>query len=167
MTKERLEGIKRDLEEGLNSISLDFLRDYDLTSSSYLSDAFTEYADGATSIYYSDQRAYFNEHSTECEDALLELYDKESIANIIKERGLDSLLCLAGACGEYNANYADLSEDEENITKLLVIRWLLKNDIFTLEESELAELLDEAADYRNDRISDLLDLVNEKLEEEK
>ena len=166
MTKERLEGIKRELEEGLNSISLDFLGDHDLTDSSYLSDAFTEYADGATSIYYSDQRAYFNEHSTECEDALLELYDGESLAKIIKEQGLDSLLCLAGACGEYNANYADLSEDEENIKKLLVIRWLLKNDIFTLEEEELAELLDEAADYHNDRISDLLDLVNEKLGEE-
>lgn len=98
MTKERLEGIKRELEEGLNSISLDFLGDHDLTDSSYLS--------------------------------------------------------------------ADLSEDEENIKKLLVIRWLLKNDIFTLEEEELAELLDEAADYHNDRISDLLDLVNEKLGEE-
>lgn len=167
MTKERLEGIKRELEEGLNSISLDFLGDHDLTDSSYLSDAFTEYADEATSIYYKDQRDYFNEHSTECEDALLELYDGESLAKIIKEQGLDSLLCLAGACGEYNANYAELSEDEENIKKLLVIRWLLKNDIFTLEESELADLLDEAADYRNDRISDLLDLVNEKLGEEK
>ena len=166
MTKERLEGTKRDLEEGLNSISLDFLGDHDLTDSSYLSDAFTEYADGATSIYYSDQRAYFNEHSTECEDALIELYDPASLAEKIKNEGLDSLICLAGACGEYNANYAELSEDEENIKKLLIIRWLLKNDIFTLEESELAELLDEAADYRNDRISDLLDLVNEKLGEE-
>ena len=167
MTKERLEGIKEELEEGLNSLSLDFLGDYDLTSSSYLSDAFSEYADGAISIYYSDQRAYYYDHTEECDQALTELYSGSDLAEMIKREGLDGLICHAGVCGAYNANYAELSEDEENIKKLLVIRWLLKNDIFTLEESELAELLDEAADYNNDRISDLLDLVNEKLEGKK
>ncbi len=57
----------------LNSISSDFVDERALSHSNCISDSFTEYADSAVSIYYSDQHAYFLEHSGKCEEALLEL----------------------------------------------------------------------------------------------
>lgn len=165
MNKERLEGIKRDLEEGLYDISLDFVSDYSIEDDHYISDLFSEYADSVVSVYSYDQHNYFLDHSSDCEDALLELYDGDSLANMIKDKGLYELCCLAGVCGEYRQNYNMLSEDEENIKKLLIIRYLLKNDIFTLSTQQLSDLLDDAADCDNDKTSDLLELVNQYLAE--
>lgn len=113
-----------------------------------------------------DQWNYYKDHSDECESALLELYDSESIANEIKSEGLYYLCCKAGLCGMYNENYQELSEDEENIKKLLVIRYLLKNDIYNLTTNELSELLDEAGGYGIDTTGELLDLVNEYTQKE-
>ena len=66
----------------------------------------------------------------------------------------------------YETNYNQLSEDEENIKKLFVVRYLLKNDIFNLCKSDIDNLLEEVSDYKNDRTSDLLDLINEALTNE-
>ena len=145
--KEILDQIKKEIEEETSDRALDFVSDYSLENNAndYLCDMFNEFADNNTSIYYSNQRKYFNEHSTECEDALLEFYDGDSIAEKIKKNGLDSLLCLAGSLGEYEAIYSELSQDEENIKKLLVIRYLLKNDFFAFPDREsIEELLSEA-----------------------
>ena len=134
-------------KEETSDRALDFVSDYSLENNEndYLGDLFNEFADNNTSIYYYDQRKFFKEHTTECEDALLELYDGDFIAEKIKKEGLDSLLCFAGAIGEYNSIYNELSQDEENIKKLLVVRYLIKNDFFAFPDREsIEELLSEA-----------------------
>lgn len=165
-TKEKLFLIKETTEKKMNDYSLDFVSDYEIDSSSYLSDAFTEWADNNISVYYSDQFNYYEEHATECEDALLELYDGESIADKIKKEGLYNLCCLAGVCGQYNEITGQLYEDEESIKKLLVIRYLIKNDIYILTDEKLEKLLEEVELANINRINDLLDIVNEYLETE-
>ena len=164
--KAYLEDIKSDLEAKMNDISLDFVSDYDIESDYYISDLFSECADNNISVYCSDQREYFNEHPEECESALLSLYCGEDLADYIKKNGLSGLLEHAGVCGWYETNYNQLGEDEENIKKLFVIRYLLKNNIFNLCKSDIDNLLEEASDYDNDRTSDLLDLINEALANE-
>lgn len=158
-TKEKLFLIKETTEKEMNDYSLDFVSDYEIDSSSYLSDAFTEWADNNISIFYSDQFNYYEEHATECEDALLELYDGESIADKIKKEGLYNLCCLAGVCGQYNEITGDLYEDEERIKKLLVVRYLIKHDLYNLSDEELDELLDEAESANINRIDELLDII--------
>lgn len=164
--KTLLENIKNELEQEMNNYSLDFVSDYEADSSSYLSDAFTEWADNSISVYCYDQFKYYEEHATECEDALLELYDKESIADTIKKQGLYSLCCLAGVCGEYNEITGDLYEDEESIKKLLVVRYLLKHDLFNLTAEQLTEMLDEVESANINRIEELKDIISQYTERE-
>lgn len=164
-SKNYLEEIKKDLESESSNSALDFVGDYSLDCLHYLSDAIHEFADGQISVYYSDQFKYYEEHPTECEDALLELYDGESIANTIKKEGLYNLCCLAGVCGEYNEITGELYNDEENIKKLLIIRHLLKNDIFLLDKKQIDDLLSECEYSQLDEGCQLMDLINSKLEE--
>jgi len=163
-TKEYLEQIKEELEENMNDCSLDFVSDYDIESDNYISDLFSEFSDNSVSVYYSDQRDYFNEHTGECESALLNLYGSDDLADYIKRNGLDGLICHAGVCGWYENTYSQLSEDEENIKKLFAIRYLLKNALFNLSEDEINEILEEVSDYHNDRTSDIVDIIKEHLE---
>ena len=165
-TKEKLFSIKETIEKECNDYSLDFVSDYEADDSSYLSDAFTEWADNDISIYYSDQFKYYEENPSECEDALLELYGGESIADKIKKDGLYSLCCLAGVCGQYNEITGDLYEDEEQIKKLLVVRYLIKHDLYNLSDEELDELLDEAESADINRIDELLDIIKNYTEKE-
>lgn len=153
--------INKETSEQVSDYSLDFLSDYSLENIHYLSDCFNEFADNYISVYYSDQFKYYEEHTTECEDALLELYDGESIANKIKKEGLYNLCCLAGVCGQYNEITCDLWEHEENIKKLLVIRYLIKRDVVALDKEILDELLEQAEDTNNDNLEGLLDKVQE------
>lgn len=162
--KDLLYEIKEDLEKEMNSISLDFVSDYDIENTSYLCDAFTEYADSQISVYYCDQFKYYDDNPTECENALLNLYDGESIANIVKNEGLYNLCCHAGVCGQYERNTSELYEDEENIKKLLVVRYLIKNDIFAFNRKELEVLLRDAGWLDVNELTDLRDLVNDYLE---
>lgn len=164
--KELLENIKKELEETANDSTLDFVSDYEADSSAYLSDAFTEWADNSISVYYSDQFKYYEEHATECEDALLELYDGDSIAKKIKRDGLYSLCCLAGVCGEYNEITGELYQDEETIKKLLVVRYLLKYDIYNLTAEQVAEMLEEVEAANINRIDDLKDIIDNYIEKE-
>lgn len=163
--KNYLEQIKKELESESSNSALDFVGDYSLDCLHYLSDAFHEFADNQISVYYSDQFKYYEEHATECEDALLELYDGDSIADKIKKEGLYNLCCLAGVCGEYNEITGELYNDEENIKKLLIIRHLLKKDIFVLDKEQIDDLLDESEDSHIDEGWQLMDLINSKLEE--
>ena len=161
MTKTMLELIaktKADIIENLNDISRDFVNDTSLKQIDYLSDAFSECADTFTSLYYSDQRDYFNNHPQECENALLELYGDDTLANIIKNEGLDSLICKAGACGIYQANLSDLYEDEDEILEALTLEYLEEraDDFPSLTESQLSDLLDECHGKDPDEIIDLL-----------
>ena len=161
--KNLLETIKKELEESSNDSTLDFLGDYALEDIKYISDCFHEFADNYISVYYCDQFKYYEEHTSECEDALLELYDGDSIVDKIKKEGLYNLCCLAGVCGQYNEITGELYEDEENIKKLLVIRHLLKHDIFLFNEEELTDILDQAESIRIDEGWELLDIINSGL----
>lgn len=170
MTKQEiktlLENIKKELEETASDYALDFVSDYEADSSSYLSDAFNEWADNSVSVYYSDQFKYYEEHATECENALLELYDSESIADKIKKDGLYSLCCLAGVCGQYNEIMGELWKDEETIKKLLVVRYLLKYDIFDLTADQVAEMLEEVEAENINSINDLKFIIDNYTEKE-
>lgn len=163
-TKEKLFLLKEETEKECSENALGFVGDYSLDNIHYLSDSFSEFADNNISVYYSDQFKYYEEHATECEDALTELYDPNSIAQTIKKDGLYNLCCLAGVCGEYNEITGELYRDEENIKKLLVIRYLIKNDIYNLTDEQLTELLEEA-ENSNDTPADLLELISKYLEE--
>ena len=163
MTQEQKDNLKRirdDYYSKMGAFAQDYADERALSESCYISDDFTEYADSATSIYYSDQRAYYNDHAQECEDALLELYDSDSIADYIKKNGLDGLICHAGALGEYRANETALYEDQENITYCLIIDYLLNTDQY-LEFVDIEEIASEDLD----RWSDYCDLINEKVKE--
>ena len=141
----------------LNDISKDFADERALSDSDYISDSFTEYADSAVSFYYSDQHAYFLEHSDKCEEALLELYDPNSIADDIKNNGLYYLCCKAGACGAFMENERELYDDLLNIKVCLIIDYLLNIN----EYLELADI-EEIAEQDLDRWDDYAEQVNEK-----
>lgn len=122
-----LEKIKKDiLENNINCYSVDFCECYDKTNINYLCDAFCEFADNNTSVYYYDQRNYYNEHSQECENALINCgYD---LNDLLKECGsLDGVICKAGAIGEYEAILNALYNDEDEIKQLLAINYILDN----------------------------------------
>lgn len=146
----------------LNDISKDFADERALSDSDYISDSFTEYADSAVSIYYRDQYNYYVDNSEQCENALLELYDRDSLADIIKKEGLYNLCCKAGACGAFMENERELYDDLLNIKVCLIIDYLLNIN----EYLELADI-EEIAEQDFDRWDDYADQVNEKIKEEK
>lgn len=161
MTKTVLELIaktKADIIENLNPISRDFVNDNSLEQIDYLSDSFHEEADNKTSIYYASQEEYFYSHPQACENALLELYDSESLADIIKHEGLDGLICKAGACGEYQANTNELYENEDEIKEALTLKYLEEHaeDFEGLKEGDLEELLNQTHHNEPDEIMELL-----------
>lgn len=146
----------------LSDISKDFADERALSDSDYISDSFTEYADSAVSIYYRDQYNYYVDNSEQCENALLELYDKDSLADMIRKEGLYNLCCKAGACGAFMKNESDLYDDLLNIKVCLIIDYLLNIN----EYLELADI-EEIAEQDLDRWDDYAYQVNEKIKEEK
>lgn len=162
MTQEQktiLENLRSSYYENMNSLSQDFANDRALSDSAYISDAITEYADGAISIYYTDQYNYYVEHSEECENALLELYDGDSIAQLVKSEGLYNLCCKAGVCGAFQENERQLYDDLENIKICLIIDYCLNCDIFLT-----AEQIEDIAQNDFDRFDDYCDAINEVIE---
>lgn len=164
-SKNILENIKKEIESESDDLVLDFVGDYDIESVHYLGDCFHEFADNNISVYYCDQFKYYEEHATECEDALLELYDKDSIVQKIRDEGLYNLCCFAGVCGQYNEQTGTLYSEEEHIKKLLVIRYLLKNDIYLFDNEQINDILEQCEDYNIDEGSQLIDLINDKISE--
>jgi len=158
--KEDLEFVKKALEEICSNTTLDFLGDYGLEDIDYLGDTFHEFSDNNISVYCSDQFKYYEEHPTECEDALLELYDGESIAQKIKDEGLYNLCCFAGVCGQYEKQLQELYTNEAEIKKLLVVRYLLKNDIFIFNLEQLTDLLEQAENDRINEGEELLEIIH-------
>ena len=156
--KERaeLETIREKNYNLLQSVSIDFVGDYDLTTSGYISDLISEYADSRTSIYYSDQHRYFEENSKECESALLEIYSDSDIAEIIKKEGLYNLICKAGAIGEFRSIETILFDDTAEILTVLICDYLLKIDFF-MDEEQIEDLIyDDFA-----RLSDYVEKIDE------
>lgn len=166
--KDYLEQLKEELERKVNDYSIDFVNEHDVNDSQYGCDAFTEFADNNTSIYYSDQRDYYYKNSSDCDDALLSMYDADSIAQMIRDRGVDAVVCQAGACGEYDAIYRALSEDEEEIKKLLVVKYFIENfDGLNLTKERIDRALDEveSVEIYNGNISNLGDAIDSLVEE--
>lgn len=158
---EKLEERKEEIKKEINDISIDFASDYDLNSSSYLCDLFTEYADSQVDIYYKD---------------LIEwLFDGvDYVERYVEEFGID----------EKNFNFWDivrggqfldfqerLFADDKEIIELMAINYLLNNEEEIereLEESELEEMIDEIVDdlQRYERIDDGVDIINKYIKEE-
>ena len=104
---EKLQEEIKDLKEQLNERQQDFAEQYDLLDTDYLSDDIMEYADQNTSIYYSDQKEYFEQDTQRATEALKELgYTLDQFDD------LEEAICKAGACAEY----LDIEEElyEEN-----------------------------------------------------
>lgn len=166
MKKDILENKFEELKNEMSdTYALDFANNYGVSDSNYICDAITEFADNNTSIYYSEQREYYNDNPEECERALLELYDPESIADFIKDSGLDSLICKAGALGEYEAISGEIYEELENIILYIIIGYLLDADRESLFDS-LEDLEEFASQFdHNNRFDDIADKLDEKEEE--
>lgn len=166
MNKKYLNELKEELLENMNGASIDFINDYDnaLNSNYYLSDIINEFADNSISVYYSDQFNAYEEDPTAAEDSLLELYDGDSIIDIIKKEGLYNLCCKAGVCYEYKRITGELYEDEDNIKKLFIINYLLDNDI-PLTREKIDALLIDAEGAAINRTSELKDIIDEYMEE--
>lgn len=168
MTKELLQLKREELLEEMFSSSRDFVEDYEITDSCYFGDAITEWADSRVSIYYADQRQYYYEHAEECDYALTNFYDGETLAEKIRKEGLDSVVCLAGACGEYEAITSEIYEDEEKIKQVWIVDYLIKyfNEselIQNITEEELEELLANGDKEDINHIDDLLDFLKDNL----
>ena len=98
----------------LNQETIDFLNDYADADNMYLCDAISEFADGRTSIYYSDIKKFISENVDAVNDAVAEFgWD-----------GCGSDLMKAGQIAEFltieNKIYEDLSnfDNSERIETL-------------------------------------------------
>lgn len=108
MRKEEIMKEIEELESQLNERGKEFYNDYDLQSIEYLSDAFSEFADGRVSIYYSDIEEYYKNHIQESCDAL-----KEFGYNLSDFSDLDEAMHKGAQLAEYNEIYGEVAENEE------------------------------------------------------
>lgn len=147
----------------MNENSIDFV---ECNYSGYFCDCFHEYADSNTSIYYYDQRQYYNEHVDECMNALEEYgYTGEALSDLLKKCGnIEGLVCKAGAIGEYSAIYNELSSDEENIKKLILINIILENDQ-NLTIEQVQNMIENFDPFFIDEVEEIQDYYNEQVEE--
>lgn len=160
LSVELLKAKRDDLSSNISTVAQDFVETYEATSSAYFCDAFQEFADSQTSVYYSDQRRYYNEHPSDCEDALMELYSPEDLADIIKKEGLGGLLCKAGAVGEYQSIENDLYNDFEKIKIILALDYIIEHGLLFNEE-RLSDLMLELEDIDQD---DYIDVIRDAIE---
>lgn len=164
-TIKRLEDLKRSLVKVINDESEDFADYVDLEHTNYYSDVIAEYCDSVISVYYSDQFKYYEDNPNEAESALLELYNSESITNIIKDQGLYQLCCLAGICYKERLIQEEINEDEKNITQIIIINYLLKNsDKELINESEIINDIDILSDEIYNDFTELKNKVDELIE---
>lgn len=115
--QERIKELKEEIEElesRLNDRGLEFYNDYDITSINYLSDAFHEYADNNTSIYYSDIEEYYKNHIQESSDAL-----KEYGYNLSDFEDLEDAMHKGSQLAEYNEIYNELAKNEEIFLEII------------------------------------------------
>lgn len=162
--KEELTAIRDNIAKDYQDTSVaDFVEERkDLNNGGYFGDAFHEFADSNTSIYYADQKNYYLVHQEECDNALLELYDAESITELIKDEGVTSLMCKAGALGEYQAIYYELAGAEKEIKQLLALNYLIDNfDEFSdnLTAEKVTDILEYCGENNIVAFDDLLGLL--------
>ena len=159
--KEKLLALEEELHKKMNDSSIDFVNDYDLevNENNYIDDSFHSFADSSTSIYYSSQRGFYFKHSDLCDKALLEWYSSEDIAKIIKEQGLDVLICKAGAIGEYQTIFNELCEDGDEIVQCLAIKYALKHLELIVNFDEVYEKIENIGVYDARRFRDIITIL--------
>ena len=108
MRKEEIMKEIEELESQLNERGKEFYNDYDLQSIEYLSDAFSEFADGRVSIYYSDIEEYYKNHTVSSSNALVEYG-----YNLSDFESLDEAMHKGAQLAEYNEIYGEVAENEE------------------------------------------------------
>lgn len=111
---EKLESEIKDLESQLNERGQEFYGEFDLLSVKYLSDAFAEFADSNTSIYYSDIEEYYKNHVKESSDAL-----KEFGYNLSDFEDLDEAMRKGAQLAEYNEIYSKVAENEDIFNEII------------------------------------------------
>ena len=136
--KEELKKLMEELKEKMNDISNDFVSNYSLNNRGYICDTMSEFADSETSIYYSEQREFYNSHVELCENALLEF--GYNLNDMLKQGDtLEDIICRSATIGEYYLNERQLSEDEESIILYLACDYAINNDI-DISRDEIEEL---------------------------
>ena len=136
----------------LSDISKDFCNDNNIDDSSYICDRISEYADSQVDIYYSDRAKWFAENWQKVDDAIAELGKSDNIMQDI-----------AGA--QYLDNSNELYHDLDEIKQVLALQYLVDElGLQELDEELLDDILDEVDNLdHNDRLDDILDIINEKL----
>lgn len=152
--KVELKEFLQELRKQINDISNDFVGDYSLTCSSYICDAFSDYADSRVDIYYYDLFEWAKNNYDAINEATAELGSTGDICQDIRQ-------------GQYLEYDRQLYADSETIIEMLVIDFLInEEDIEELEETQLDEILD-AVDLEDtsQRLEDIAEVVKEKLDE--
>lgn len=164
-TREQLLEKRNILFNKLGGYSQSFESDYETSTTSYLEDLFTEFADNNTSIYYSGQRDFFNENPELCENALLEMYDADSIAEYIRDNGLDGLICHAGALGEYKEIYDELERDRDDILRVMVMDFILDfwENLDSLDFEKLEQAIDRVDAYIFSYVEEAIEDVRDEV----
>ena len=144
----------------LSDNAKDYVDNQDIDSDDYFCDSFTEYADNNTSCYYSDQKEFYLEHSSECDEAMSELYSDEDIGRMAREKGIEGLLCEAGKIGEYMNIEQDLENDLLNICKYLALEYIINDGFIAMTEENIKNIFDNLSTLdSNDMISDIISLI--------
>ena len=155
--------VKKLLEEvrgELSDNSKDYVDNQDINSDDYFSDSFAEYADNNTSYYYSDQRKYYLEHSSECDDAFSELYSDKDIGIMAREGGVEGLIYEAGKIGEYVSIGNDLQDNLLNICKYLALEYLINKGFIEMPEENIENMFDMLSTIEsNNIISDIISMI--------
>lgn len=150
----KLQQRQKELQESLCDNAFDFYNESSISDNLWISDAINDFADGKTSIYYADQKDYYFKHSSDCDEALLEIYDGHSILDLIKKEGIDGLVYKAGAIGEYRQIENDIYHDYEDIIRLLLLDYIIANHS-DLDEDKVLEFID-YVNVNENRFSDVL-----------
>lgn len=138
--------------KNMNEYAIDFVCDYGASSSEYICDAFTEFADSKTSIYYKDIINYISNNVEAVNDAIAEVgWD-----------GVGKDLYKAGQFAEFREIENQLNEELENIILYLAFEYIINCDFdITIEQIEKIENDIEFEIDHNNRLDDICDYINE------
>ena len=146
-----LNELLNELKENIYDTSEDFIFTYSASSSAYICDAITEFADSKVDIYYSDRAKWFGEHWGLVNDANDELGSTGDVMQDIAQ-------------AQFLYYERQLRGDIENIVLALASQYLIDNGLEELNDAQSNNLnhityqidensnLDDIADYCNENI---------------
>ena len=151
----------------LNDYSIDFIDEHDGGDSQYIFDAIAEFADGNTSIYYSDIKRYISENI-------------DAVTDIINEFGWDGCGCdlyKAGQAAEMRSIESEIYNDLDDIVLHIAACCVANFDDDEetaqkwdmLTEEQRAEIIDDLlseiqAIDSNSRFDEIADAIGEAVE---